>query len=93
MIRRGFAGLSGCPPVENSEFQGFDLVIISLVVAISVPALLQAIEICTNDFIYATELISSLTGFLAEINQYISMFGAGQTCAQRHGISAVAAAI
>ena len=46
-----------------------------------------------NYFIYATELISSLTGLLAEINQYISMFGVGEACAQRDGISAVAAAI
>jgi hypothetical protein len=39
MIRQGFAGLSGWTPVENSELEGCDLVIISLVVAISVPAL------------------------------------------------------
>jgi len=40
MIRQGFAGLSGWLPVENSDFEGFDLVAFSLVVAISIPALL-----------------------------------------------------
>ena len=62
MIRQGFAGLSGWLPVENSEFEGCDLVIFSLVVAIAVPALLLALGVGTNDFIDATDLISSLTG-------------------------------
>ena len=40
MIRQGFAALSGWLPVENSEFEGCDLVIFPLIVAIPVPALL-----------------------------------------------------
>jgi hypothetical protein len=36
----GLCRIKRLPPVENSEFEGCDLVIISLVVAISVPALL-----------------------------------------------------
>ena len=40
MIRQCFAGLSGWPPVESSEFEGFELVIFSLVVTISIPTLL-----------------------------------------------------
>ena len=59
MIRQRCAGLSGWLPVENSEFEGCDLVIFSLVVAIPVLALLLALGVGTNDFIYPTDLIST----------------------------------